>query len=323
MDTMSILQLLVTSSLMYSTPLILTAIAGTFSERSGVVNIGLEGIMVMGAFASAVFNLLFHETFVAMNLGAFTPWISMLVGGFVGILFSVLHAVATVNLRADHVVAGTALNLLAPGLAVFLVRVMFGKAQTGPLAQSFGITSIPILKDIPVIGKIFFTSVTPLGYLAIILGFVSWFILFKTPFGLRLRAVGEHPVAAETVGINVYLYKYAGVLISGFLGGMGGAIQAQAISNEFGALVISGQGFMAMAAMIFGKWNPIGVTFAAIFFGFAQSLSRVARYIPVIENVPVVFLNVLPYVLTIVILVEFLGKSEAPEALGRPYVKSK
>lgn len=318
MDTITILQAIVTSSLMFSAPLILTAIAGTFSERSGVVNIGLEGIMVIGAFASAIFNLSFYETF-----GDFTPWIAMFVGGLIGILFSVIHAVATINLRADHIVSGTAMNLLAPGLAVFLVRVLFGKAQTGPLGESFGITSIPILKDIPVIGEIFFTSVTPLGYMGIIIGIIGWFILFKTPFGLRLRSVGEHPIAAETVGINVYLYKYAGVLISGFLGGMGGAIQAQAISNEFGALTIAGQGFMAMAAMIFGKWNPIGVTFAAIFFGFAQSLSRVGRYIPIIQDIPTIYLQVLPYVLTIIILVGFIGKSEAPESLGETYVRSK
>src|SRR5690625_321509 len=318
MNVIGLLQLLVTSSLMYSAPLIFTAIAGTFSERSGVVNIGLEGIMVMGAFGSAVFNLLFYDTF-----GDATPWIAMLFGGFLGILFSLFHAVATVNLRADHIVSGTALNLLAPGLSVFLVRVMFGAAQTGPLPESFGITSFPILKDIPVIGDIFFTSVTPLGYLGILTGIVGWFILFKTPFGLRLRSVGEHPVAAETVGISVYAYKYAGVLISGFLGGIGGAIQAQAIVNEFGVLTVSGQGFMAMAAMIFGKWNPIGVTFAAIFFGFAQSLSRVGHYIPVIQDVPSIYLQILPYVLTIVVLVVFIGKSEAPKALGRPYIKSK
>lgn len=318
MNVMGILQLLVTSSLMYSAPLIFTAIAGSFSERSGVVNIGLEGIMVMGAFASSIFNIMFYETF-----GDSTPWIAMLFGGLVGVLFSLLHAVATVNLRADHVVSGTALNLLAPGLSVFLVRVLYGRAQTGPLKESFGITSIPILKDIPIIGKIFFTSVTPLGYLGILTGVVGWFVLFKTPFGLRLRAVGEHPVAAETVGINVRLYKYAGVLISGFLGGVGGAIQAQAIVNEFGVLTVSGQGFMAMAAMIFGKWNPIGVTFAAIFFGFAQSLSRVGHYIPIIQDIPTIYLQILPYVLTIVVLVAFIGKSEAPKALGRPYVKSK
>lgn len=318
MDTITILHAIVTSSLMFSAPLILTAIAGTFSERSGVVNIGLEGIMVVGAFASAVFNLQFYEVF-----GKQTPWIAMLIGGLFGLVFSILHAVATINLRADHIVSGTAINLLAPALSVFLVRVLFGKAQTGPLGRSFGITSIPILKDIPVIGEIFFTSVTPLGYMGIIIGIIGWFVLFKTPFGLRLRSVGEHPVAAETVGINVYFYKYAGVLISGFLGGMGGAIQAQAISNEFGALTIAGQGFMAMAAMIFGKWNPIGVTFAAIFFGFAQSLSRVGRYIPIIQDVPTIYLQILPYILTIVILVGFIGKSEAPKSLGETYLKSK
>jgi simple sugar transport system permease protein len=313
-----ILQLIVTSSLMYSAPLILTAIAGAFSERSGVVNIGLEGIMVMGAFGAAVFNMTFYET-----LGNMTVWLAMLFGGFVGILFSALHAVATINLRADHIVSGTALNLLAPGLSVFLVRVLYDRAQTGPLGDSFGIMTIPILSEIPIIGDIFFTGVTPLGYMGIIIGFIGWYVMFKTPFGLRLRSVGEHPVAAESVGINVYLYKYAGVLISGFLGGMGGAIQAQAISNEFGPLVISGQGFMAMAAMIFGKWNPIGVTFAAIFFGFAQSLSFVGDYIPYIQDVPSIVLQVLPYVLTIIVLVAFIGKSEAPKALGRPYVKSK
>ncbi len=318
MNIVNVLQLIVTSSLMYSAPLILTAIAGTFSERSGVVNIGLEGIMVMGAFASAVFNIEFIEVF-----GGMTPWVAMLFGGFIGLVFSSLHAVATVNLRADHIVSGTALNLLAPGLAVFLVRVLYDRAQTGPLPDSFGISSIPLLKDIPIIGDIFFTNVTPLGYLGIIIGIIGWFVLFKTPFGLRLRAVGEHPVAAESVGINVYLYKYAGVLISGFLGGMGGAMQAQAISNEFGVLVISGQGFMAMAAMIFGKWHPIGATFAAIFFGFAQSLARVGHYIPVIQDVPTIYLQILPYVFTIIVLVAFIGRSEAPAALGRPYVRSK
>ena len=318
MNIIGLLHLLVTSSLMYAAPLIMTAIAGTFSERSGIVNIGLEGIMVIGAFSASVFNLRFYEVF-----GSYTPWISMFVGGFVGVLFSLLHGVATINLRADHIVSGTALNLLAPGLSVFLVRVFFGKAQTGPLSKSFGITSIPILKNIPIIGDIFFKSVTPLGYFRILTGILGWFLLFKTPFGLRLRSVGEHPVAAETVGINVYLYKYAGVLISGFLGGIGGAMQAQAISNEFGVLVISGQGFMAMAAMIFGKWNPLGATFAAIFFGFAQSLSRVGHYIPIIQDVPTIWLQVLPYILTIIVLVAFFGRSEAPESLGRPYVKSK
>jgi len=318
MNIVNMLQLIVTSSLMYAAPLILTAIAGAFSERSGVINIGLEGIMVMGAFGSAIFNIALYDVF-----GSITPWVAMLFGGLIGLLFATLHAVATVNLRADHIVSGTALNLLAPGLSVFLVRVLYDRAQTGPLNESFGIMTVPILSDIPIIGDIFFTGVTPLGYLGILIGIIGWFVMFKTPFGLRLRSVGEHPVAAESVGINVYLYKYAGVLISGFLGGMGGAIQAQAISNEFGVLVISGQGFMAMAAMIFGKWNPIGVTFSAIFFGFAQSLSSVGSYIPVIQDIPPIYLDVLPYVLTIIVLVALIGRSEAPKALGNTYIKSK
>ena len=167
MNIIGILQLLVTSSLMYSAPLILTAIAGTFSERSGVVNIGLEGIMVMGAFGSAVFNLTFYETF-----GNMTPWVAMLFGGLIGLLFASLHAVATINLRADHIVSGTALNLLAPGLSVFLVRVLYDRAQTGPLNESFGITTIPLLSKIPIIGNIFFTNVSPLGYMGIIIGII-------------------------------------------------------------------------------------------------------------------------------------------------------
>lgn len=318
MSFFEIIELLVSSSLMYSAPLILTAIAGCFSERSGIVNIGLEGIMIMGAFSSSVFNLTFAGVF-----GSMSPWVGLFVGGVIGLLFSIIHAVATINWRADHTISGTVLNLAAPGLAIFLTRMIYDRAQTGPLPEPFGLSNIPILNKIPIIGDIFFTNISGPAYLGILTAVISWFIIYKTRFGLRLRSVGEHPHAAETVGINVYAYKYAGVLISGFLGGIGGAIQAQAISNEFGFTTIAGQGFMAMAAMIFGKWNPIGATGAAIFFGFAQSLARVGHYIPVVQNVPSVYLQILPYILTIVILVAFIGKSEAPKASGQTFVKSK
>lgn len=318
MSIIEIIELLVSSSLMYSAPLIFTAIAGCFSERSGVVNIGLEGIMIMGAFSASVFNMAFADA-----LGSMTPWVALLAGGLVGLLFSVIHAVATINWRADHTISGTVLNLAAPGLAVFLTRMMFDAAQTGPLAKPFGLSNIPVLNKIPIIGPIFFKNISGPAYLGILVAVLSWFIIYKTRFGLRLRSVGEHPHAAETVGINVYAYKYAGVLISGFLGGIGGAIQAQAIVNEFGVTTIAGQGFMAMAAMIFGKWNPIGAMGAAIFFGFAQSLARVGNYIPIVQNVPAVYLQILPYILTIIILVAFIGKSEAPKASGQTFVKSK
>lgn len=214
MSLVTIFALLVSSMLIYATPLIFTSIGGTFSERSGVVNVGLEGIMVMGAFSGIVFNLEFAQTF-----GKATPWIAILVGGIVGLIFSLIHALATINFRADHIVSGTVLNLLAPSFAVFLVKVMYGKGQTDNIQQSFGKFDFPGLSQIPVIGDIFFKNTSLVGYLAVAFSFLAWFVLYKTRFGLRLRSVGEHPQAADTLGINVYLMKYYGVMISGFLGG--------------------------------------------------------------------------------------------------------
>ncbi len=235
MSLMTILSLLVSSMLIYATPLILTSIGGTFSERSGVVNVGLEGIMVMGAFSGIVFNLGFSET-----LGNATPWVATFVGGLVGILFSLIHAVATVNFRADHIVSGTVLNLMAPALAVFLVKVFYGKGQTDNIAEAFGKFDFPGLAQIPIIGDIFFKGTSLVAYVAILISFISWYILYKTKFGLRLRSVGEHPQAADTLGINVYRMKYYGVMISGFLGGMGGAVYAQSISVNFAGTTILG-----------------------------------------------------------------------------------
>lgn len=238
--------------------------------------------------------------------------------------FSLIHAVATVNLRANHIVSGTVINMLAPALAVFLTRVLFdGRGQTDIIQFNFGKSSIPLLKDIPVIGKIFFTNTSAMAFVAIIVAILSWILLYKTRFGLRLRSVGEHPQAADTLGINVYVMRYAGVMISGLLGGIGGAIAAQSISLNFSHSTIAGQGFIALAAMIFGKWNPLGAMGAAIFFGFAQSLSVIGSYIPLIKDVPPVVLQTAPYILTIIVLVGVIGKSEAPAADGETYIKSK
>ncbi|AZP05271.1 ABC transporter permease [Jeotgalibaca ciconiae] len=319
MDVITLLTIIVSNTLIYSAPLIFTALGGTFSERSGIVNVGLEGIMVMGAFSSIVFNLSFGATF-----GAATPWLGLLIGGIVGILFSIIHAAATVNLRADHIVSGTVLNMLAPALAIFLTKVLYdGKGQTDFIVYNFGKRSVPFLKDIPIIGRIFFTDITIAAYLGILVAILSYFIIFKTTFGLRLRSVGEHPQAADTLGINVYLMRYSGVLISGFLGGVGGAVVAQSITLNFSVTTIAGQGFIAMAAMIFGKWNPITVMGAALFFGLAQSLSVIGNYIPIVQDIPGVYLSVLPYVLTIVVLVGFIGKSKGPAANGTTYIKTK
>ena len=318
MTLVGIIALIVTSTLVYSTPLILTALGGTFSERSGIVNVGLEGIMVMGAFSAVVFNLEMADTFQA-----WTPWLAILVGGAVGVLFSLLHAVATITFRADHIISGTVINLMAPALGVFLIKVWYQKGQTDNIQYNLGYYSFPGLDKLPVLGQIFFKNTFLPAYLAVVIAIVAWFVLYKTRFGLRLRSVGENLQAADTLGINVYKFRYAGVLISGLLGGMGGAVFAQAISGNFSAGTIVGQGFISMAAMIFGKWNPIGALGAALFFGFAQSLSIIGAQLPVISSIPPVLLQIAPYLITIIVLVAFLGKASGPKANGRNYIKSK
>lgn len=318
MNLETLLALLVSSMLIYSAPLIFTSIGGSFSEHAGIVNVGLEGIMVFGAFSAVVFNL---ET--ASVLGEATPWLALLVGGLAGVLFSLLHAVATVHFRADHVVSGTVLNLMAPALTVFLVKVLYNKGQTDNIQESFGRFDFPLLSDIPFIGEIFFKNTSIMGYVAIAVSFLAWFVMFKTKFGLRLRSVGEHPQAADTLGINVYMMRYAGVMISGFLGGVGGAVYAQSISVNFSISTIVGPGFIALAAMIFGKWNPVGAMFSSLFFGLSQSLAVIGSQLPLFDKVPAVYLQIAPYVLTIVVLAVFFGKAVAPKAVGVNYIKSK
>lgn len=309
---------ILTQTLIYSTPLILTALGGVFSERGGIVNVGLEGIMVMGAFSAVVFNIEMADQF-----GKMTPWLAIIFAGFVGLVFSAIHAMATVNFRADHIISGTVMNMMAPALAVFLVKVIYQKGQTDNIKQTLGYFSFPGLENIPVLGPLFFKDTFLPAYCAVLIAILSWFVIFKTKFGLRLRSVGEHPQAADTLGINVYLMRYSGVLISGFLGGMGGAVFAQSISGRFAITTIAGQGFISMAAMIFGKWNPLGAMGAAIFFGFAQNISIAGGDLPIISSIPDVYLQAAPYALTIIVLVMFLGKSSAPKADGINYIKSK
>lgn len=315
---LSILTLLISQMLIYSAPLIFTSLGGVFSERSGIVNVGLEGIMVIGAFAGVVFNIEFAETF-----GKATPFLAVIVGGLAGIVFATIHAIATINFRADHVVSGTVLNLLAPALGVFLVKVFYNKGQTDSIRESFGKFSFPVLADIPVIGDLFFKNTSLMGYVAILTAFVSWFVLYKTKFGLRLRSVGEHPQAADTLGINVYAMRYAGVLIAGFLGGVGGAVSAQSVNINFSATTIIGSGFIALAAVIFGKWNPIGAMLASLFFGLSQSLAVIGSQLPGLKDIPSVYLQIAPYLITVIALSAFFGQAVAPKADGVNYIKSK
>ncbi|KAA0966457.1 ABC transporter permease [Sporosarcina sp. ANT_H38] len=316
MSFLEILYFIIPITISYAAPLIFTAIGGMFSERAGVVNIGLEGLMVMGAFIGILFNLFYADTF-----GSWTPWLALLVAMVVSAIFSIMHAVASITFRANQVVSGVAINMLGIAIALFTVKLIFDKGQTDFIQQSIPRFNVPILHEIPFIGPLFFTAIYGSSILAILLAFLAWFIIYKTPFGLRLRSVGEHPMAADTMGINVTKIRYIAVIISGGLAGIGGAIYSQTMTNDFSHATINGQGFMALAALIFGKWHPIGAMGAALFFGFAQALAISSSGISFLKDVPDVYLHILPYALTILALAGFIGRSQAPKAVGEPYIK--
>lgn len=292
-------------TLMYSTPLVFGALGGVISERSGVTNIGIEGMMNVGAFAGVA------GSFVSGN-----PWIGLLCAGIAGGLVALLHAIASITFTADQTISGVAINLLAPGIALFACRRMFDGA-----AMSSIVATLPQLVD----GTALFAG-TPLANLnidvTVLLGFIAmavmWFVLYRTKWGLRVRSVGEHPEAAETLGINVYRTRYVCVILSGVLAGFGGACMTLAIISQYTQTAISGQGFIALAAVIFGKWTPHGSYLACLLFGFTQALTVMLGGSSI---VPTQILAMLPYVMTVVVLVLFVGRSVAPKADGVPYVK--
>jgi ABC-type uncharacterized transport system permease subunit len=282
---------LFSTTLMYSTPLIFTALGGVLSEKTGIINIGLEGMMTMGAFIASL---------VAIKYG--NPWIGLLAGGFGGMSLAILHALASIRYKANQVVSGMAINFLGSGLAIFMCRLFFdGTSMTPPLDLD---------KKIPMFQGQYATV-----YLAIITTFVIWFIFSKTVSGLRMISAGEHPKSTEAAGLNIAVYRSIGVLASGFLAGLGGASLSIAIVSNFRPTLISGQGFIAIAALIFGKWRPIPTALACLFFGFSQALVIFigGRQDIVISSQ---LLSILPYVLTLIVLVGFMGKTTAPTALG-------
>ncbi|WP_018131323.1 ABC transporter permease [Effusibacillus pohliae] len=318
MSWTNLLEIILNNTILYATPLILAALGGVMSERSGIVNIALEGFMIIGAFAAAVTTIFTGET---LGLAGLAPWLGLLAAFLMGILFAVPHAVATIHFRADQVVSGVALNFLAAGFSIFMVKNLFdGAAQTTTVQHPFEKIRISGLTDIPVVGKgIFFAY--PTSYLAILLVIIVYIVLYRTPFGLRIRALGEHPHAADSVGIRVYLYRYIAVLLAGGLAGLGGASMSIAVTSNFQHNTIAGHGFMALAAMIFGKWHPVGAMGAALFFGFATALAASGQVIGLTNYVPAEFLIMLPYVLTILALAGVVGRANAPSALGRPFLK--
>lgn len=304
-------------ALLSATPLIIGALGGFYSERSGIVNIAVDGTMQIGAFVAAV-TLLICE---ASGVGAAGKWIALVMAMVAGALFISIHAIASIHFRADQTISGTALNVLAGGLTIYLCQILYNARQTHYYAgtSTFVRTPIPFLKDIPIIGRLFFTNLYPTTYVAFALVVITWFVVYKTPFGLRLRSCGEYPQASASMGINVVKMRWIGVLISGALSGLAGAVLVFTTSSYFYGGTVNGLGFVAIATLIFGQWNPWGILFAGIFFGFTQVLGMFSNSIPLLSGMPSEFYSLFPYVMTIVALVLFSGKNGAPKASGEIY----
>jgi simple sugar transport system permease protein len=285
-----------------SVPYTLAALGATCSERGGVVNIALEGILLVGAFASVV---------VTWWTGS--PWLGVLGAVAAGVLVALLHAAVSVSLGADQIVSGIAINLLAVGATKFMLRVFFGSSSNSERIAGLPEWRVPVLSSIPVIGTVVSSPLLLLSA-ALVLG--GWILLTRTPFGLRLRAVGEHPEAAETLGVNVAATRYAGVLLSGALAALGGAWLAME-QHSFTDGMSGGRGFIALAAMIVGKWHPLGAAAACLLFGLAEALEINLQSL----RIPTQFVQMIPYVLTLVVLAGFIGRAVPPAADGIPYRK--
>ena len=312
---MDLLYFLIQQTLLFMIPLLIVALGGMFSERSGVVNIALEGIMVMGAFTS-IFFINLTQTYMSGNVQLL---IAILIAAVTGMAFSLFHAIAAVNLKADQTISGTALNMFAPAFAIFIARIV-QTVQQIEFKNTFRIVEVPVLSKIPVIGEMLFKNSYITTYIGILILILSSIVLYKTKFGLRLRACGENPHAANTAGIKVELIQYAGVLISGALAGIGGLVFVVPTSTNFNATV-SGYGFLALAVLIFGQWKPKYILFASFFFGFMKALSNSYTSIPFLFalNIQSNIYKMIPYIATILVLIFTSKKSAAPRASGIPF----
>ncbi len=311
------------ATLRVSTPLMLCAMAGLFSERSGIIDISLEGKMLFAAFAAGA---------LAATTGS--PWLALIGAIAISVLLSLLHGFACITHRGDQVVSGLAINVLASGLTIVLGIAWFSQGGQTPALQAdarFMPLQLPLTDTItkaPYFGQ-FFESVISghnlLVYVALLSIPLTWWIVYKTRFGLRLRAVGENPLAVDTAGISVNWLRYKAVMVAGCLCGIAGTYLAIAQNAAFAREMTAGQGYIALAAMIFGKWRPVPALLACLMFGFLDAVSIRLQGVdlPVIGEVPVQFIQALPYVLTVVLLAGFIGKATAPKAVGAPFVKER
>lgn len=314
---MNVLYFVVQQTMYFAIPLLIVAIGAMYSERSGVINIALEGIMVMGAFV----GIFFINTFQHRMSGQGLLLLTILIVGVAGGAFSLLHAFAAINMKADQTISGTALNLFAPAFAIFTARMIQGVQQI-QFNDTFHIDKVPVFGDIPVVGDLFFKNCYITTYLGILIFIVAAYVIKRTRFGLRLRACGEHPGAADSVGVNVVKIRYAGVIISGVLGGIGGLVFVIPTSTNFNASV-AGYGFLAIAVLIFGQWRSNKILMAAFFFGIMKTLASAYSAIPVLKSLPIPneIYKMIPYIATLIVLAFLSKSSQAPRAEGIPYDK--
>ncbi len=316
---MNILFLIAQQTMFFSIPLLIVALGGVFTERGGVTNIALDGMMIMGAFTS----IFFINRMQGFMSGQLLLLLAILIAVLTGMIFSLLHAFASVNMKADQIISGTALNMFAPAFAIYVARmIQTNHVQQITFQNTFRMASVPLLGKIPVIGGMFFKNAYITTYIGLIILIISVIVLYKTKFGLRLRACGEHPHAADSVGINVYKMRYAGIIISGGLAGLGGLVFVVPTSTQFNATV-SGYGFLALAVMIFGQWKPLRVLFAAFFFGLMKTIASAYSVIPILAtaNIPSDVYKMVPFIATLVVLAFSSKSSQAPRAVAVPYDK--
>lgn len=298
---------LIVSGIHLSAPLLLAAMGGLLSERSGVVNIALEGQMLFGAFAAVLAQWWWHNRMLSLIA-------ALGVGAFLGLV----HAWMSVSLRANQIIAATAANLLGVGLTAALIAPVWGKPGASPTVSTIRAMHIPLLDRLPAVGLLF-RDLTIVDWFALALAPMLWVVLYRTPFGLRLRSCGENPQSAASVGINVIRVRYQAVILSAMLAGLGGAYLSLVQVGVFQRGMTQGRGFLALAALIFGKWRPIGVFGACMLFGLADAFQFRAQTAGI--NLPHELLLALPYVVALIALATFVGRAAAPAAIGKPYVK--
>ncbi len=299
------------STLNQSTPLILAALGGVYSETTGVVNIALEGIMLIGAFGGVV------GSYFTGN-----PWYGLALALLMGVGMAALHAWASIRYAGDQIISGTALILLAQGITGFSLVELFGKPGSTDLVRSIPLVNLGAFEKVPFIGQVV-GSLSPLVYIAFASVAFSWYLIYKTKLGLRMRSVGNNPEAADTLGVNVYNIRYFGVLMSGVFAALGGAFLSIGELGQFTENMSNGRGFIALAAMIIGNWSPTGAMWAAILFGAASAFNDQLQSQGVLHlaiNTQYLF-GMIPYILTLIVVSGFVGKSRAPSADGIPYIK--